>query len=207
MLRVLHDTMDSGLPVFGMNCGRLGFLMNHYASSELPERLAAAESVPLHPLRMTAVGMDGVTSESLAINEVSLIRQTHNAAHIGIIVDDKRQLEQLVCDGVLLATPAGSTAYNLSAHGPIIPLGAGLMALTPISPFRPRRWRGRCWVSIRMLSSKFWSQISGQSVSALTAPNFAKSNRSASYRRVISRSICSMTPDFPLPTGQLPNNS
>ena len=91
---------------------------------------------------MTAVGIDGVTSAALAINEVSLIRQTHNAAHIGITVDDKHQLEQLVCDGVLLATPAGSTAYNLSAHGPIIPLGAGLMALTPISPFRPRRWRG-----------------------------------------------------------------
>ena len=142
MLHVLHDTMDYGLPVFGMNCGRLGFLMNHYASAELPERLAAAESAPLHPLQMTAIGMDGVTSEALAINEVSLIRQTHNAAHIGITVDDKRQLEQLVCDGVLLATPAGSTAYNLSAHGPIIPLGAGLMALTPISPFRPRRWRG-----------------------------------------------------------------
>ena len=91
---------------------------------------------------MTAVCIDGVTSDALAINEVSLIRQTHNAAHIGITVDDKHQLEQLVCDGVLLATPAGSTAYNLSAHGPIIPLGAGLMALTPISPFRPRRWRG-----------------------------------------------------------------
>jgi NAD+ kinase len=148
MLHVLHDTMDYGLPVFGMNCGRLGFLMNHYASAELPERLAAAESAPLHPLRMTAVGIDGVTSDALAINEVSLIRQTHNAAHIGITVDDKHQLEQLVCDGVLLATPAGSTAYNLSAHGPIIPLGAGLMALTPISPFRPRRWRGALLLDI-----------------------------------------------------------
>ena len=142
MLHVLHDTMDCGLPVFGMNCGRLGFLMNHYASAELPERLAAAESAPLHPLRMTAVGIDGVTSDALAINEVSLIRQTHNAAHIGITVDDKHQLEQLVCDGVLLATPAGSTAYNLSAHGPILPIEASLLALTPISAFRPRRWRG-----------------------------------------------------------------
>jgi NAD+ kinase len=142
MLRVLHDTMQYDLPVFGMNCGRLGFLMNHYASAELPERLAAAESAPLHPLRMTAVSIDGTQSRALAINEVSVLRQTHNAAHISITVDAKRHLEQLVCDGVLLATPAGSTAYNLSAHGPIIPLSAGLMALTPISPFRPRRWRG-----------------------------------------------------------------
>ncbi len=142
MLHVLHDTMHLRRPVFGMNCGRLGFLMNHYASAELPERLAAAESAPLHPLRMTAVGTDGTAHTALAINEVSMIRQTHNAAHISIDVDGKRQLDQLVCDGVLLSTPAGSTAYNLSAHGPIIPLGSGLMALTPISPFRPRRWRG-----------------------------------------------------------------
>lgn len=142
MLHVLHATMDRGLPVFGMNCGRLGFLMNHYASAELPERLAMAETAPLHPLRMQATSLDGTTHEALAINEVSLIRQTHNAAHISIDIDGKRQLDHLVCDGVLLATPAGSTAYNLSAHGPIIPLGAELMALTPISPFRPRRWRG-----------------------------------------------------------------
>ena len=142
MLHVLHETMARKLPVFGLNCGRLGFLMNHYASAELPERLAAAETAPLHPLRMTATGVDGQTHDALAINEVSMLRQTHNAAHLSIDVDNKRQLEQLVCDGVLLATPAGSTAYNLSAHGPIIPLGAGLMALTPISPFRPRRWRG-----------------------------------------------------------------
>lgn len=142
MLRVLHETIDYGLPVFGMNCGRLGFLMNHYASTELPERIEASETAPLHPLRMTAISTDGAISDALAINEVSMIRQTHNAAHIGITVDDKRHLENLVCDGVLVATPAGSTAYNLSAQGPIIPLGSGLMALTPISPFRPRRWRG-----------------------------------------------------------------
>ncbi len=142
MLNVLHQTMGRNLPVFGLNCGRLGFLMNYYASAELPERLAAAETAPLHPLRMTAIDQQGQTHDALAINEVSLIRQTHNAAHISIDVDDKRQLSELVCDGVLVATPAGSTAYNLSAHGPIIPLGAGMMALTPISPFRPRRWRG-----------------------------------------------------------------
>lgn len=142
MLNVLHNTMSSGLPVFGMNCGHLGFLMNHYASAELPERIAAAEGAPIHPLRMIATDKDDKTYEALAINEVSLLRQTHNAAHINISVDGKNKLEQLICDGVLLATPVGSTAYNLSAHGPVIPLGTELMALTPISPFRPRRWRG-----------------------------------------------------------------
>lgn len=142
MLTVLHETMTSGLPVFGMNCGHLGFLMNHYASVELPERIAAAESALLHPLRMKTINKDDKTHEALAINEVSLLRQTHNAAHINISVDGKNKLEQLICDGVLLATPVGSTAYNLSAHGPVIPLGTELMALTPISPFRPRRWRG-----------------------------------------------------------------
>ncbi|MDC1383652.1 NAD kinase [Candidatus Puniceispirillum sp.] len=142
MLHVLQDTLSFGLPVFGMNCGRLGFLMNHYADSNLQGRLAAAETAPLHPLRMSATAKDGKTHEALAINEVSLIRQTHNAAHLAISVNDKQQMECLVCDGILLATPAGSTAYNLSAHGPIIPLDGGLMALTPISAFRPRRWRG-----------------------------------------------------------------
>ena len=142
MLHVLQDTLSFGLPVFGMNCGRLGFLMNHYADIGLPGRLAAAETVPLHPLRMTATAKDGSTHEALAINEVSLLRQTHNAAHLAISVSGKQQMECLVCDGILVATPAGSSAYNLSAHGPIIPLGGGLMALTPISAFRPRRWRG-----------------------------------------------------------------
>jgi NAD+ kinase len=142
MLHVLQDTMSFHLPVFGLNCGRLGFLMNNYAHENLPERIAAAEIAPLNPLRMTATDRDNATHKALAINEISLLRQTHNAAHIGITVDHKRQLDCLVCDGVLVATPAGSTAYNLSAHGPVIPLGGGLLALTPISPFRPRRWRG-----------------------------------------------------------------
>jgi len=142
MLHVLHETLDHGLPVFGLNCGRLGFLMNHFASDELQERVENAETAPTHPLRMTATCADGTQHEALAINEVSLIRQTHNAAHIRVEVDGKHQVEELVCDGILLATPVGSTAYNLSAHGPVVPLGAGLLALTPISPFRPRRWRG-----------------------------------------------------------------
>lgn len=142
MLHVLHETLEHDLPVFGMNCGRLGFLMNHFASDELTDRIKSAETAPIHPLRMTTTCADGSTRTALAINEVSLIRQTHNAAHIRVEVDGKHQVEELVCDGILLATPVGSTAYNLSAHGPVVPLGAGLLALTPISPFRPRRWRG-----------------------------------------------------------------
>ena len=142
MLHVLHETLAHGKPVFGLNCGRLGFLMNHFASDELIERIKNAETAPIHPLRMKAVTADGTQPPALAINEVSLLRQTHNAAHIKVEVDGKHQVEELVCDGILLATPIGSTAYNLSAHGPVVPLGAGLLALTPISPFRPRRWRG-----------------------------------------------------------------
>ena len=142
MLHVLHETLAHGKPVFGLNCGRLGFLMNHFASEELIDRIKNAETAPIHPLQMEAVTADGTQPPALAINEVSLLRQTHNAAHIKVEVDGKHQVEELVCDGIMLATPVGSTAYNLSAHGPVVPLGAGLLALTPISPFRPRRWRG-----------------------------------------------------------------
>ena len=110
MLHVLHETLDHNLPVFGLNCGRLGFLMNHFASDELPERIAGAEGAPIHPLRMTVTGADGSTHTALAINEVSLLRQTHNAAHIRIEVDGKHHVEELVCYGILLATPVGSTA-------------------------------------------------------------------------------------------------
>ena len=142
MLHLLRDIMEFDLPVFGMNCGRLGFLMNHYNDDDLIERIKKAEIAPLHPLRMSATDHNNEVHCSLAINEVSLLRQTHNAAHICISIDQERQMDCLVCDGVLVATPAGSTAYNLSAHGPVVPLGAGLLTLTPISPFRPRRWRG-----------------------------------------------------------------
>ena len=160
MLHVLHDTLAYDLPVFGMNCGHIGFLMNDYADKDLPDRIAAAEMAPLHPLRMTATTTGGTTHEAIAINEVSLLRQTHNAAHLAVTVNGKKQLDQLVCDGILLATAAGSTAYNLSAHGPVIPLGGGLLALTPISPFRPRRWRGallsdRSTVTLDALDSDF----------------------------------------------------
>ena len=142
MLQTLHEHMDSGLPIYGMNYGSVGFLMNDYAIEGLSERLAQAEVAKIHPLRMTAKLADGTTAEALAINEVSLLRETRQTAKIRIDVDDRVRMQELICDGVLIATPAGSTAYNLSAHGPIVPIDAKLLALTPISAFRPRRWRG-----------------------------------------------------------------
>ena len=138
MLDTLRDNFDRPLKVFGMNCGTVGFLMNEYIEEGLEQRIAAAQQVILHPLRMDAERLDGTVTRALAINEVSLLRQSAQAAKIRITVDGVVRLEELVCDGVLIATPAGSTAYNLSAHGPIVPLGAGVMALTPISAFRPR---------------------------------------------------------------------
>ena len=142
MLEILHSKMDSGTPVYGMNRGSIGFLMNEYREDNLPERLAAAQEVALHPLRMAAETVGGEKVNADAFNEVSLLRETRQTAKIRITIDDVPRLEELICDGVLVATPAGSTAYNLSAHGPIIPMGAGVLALTPISAFRPRRWRG-----------------------------------------------------------------
>lgn len=142
MLETLHATLDRDVAIFGMNCGTVGFLMNEFDEENLPARLAAAQRVTLHPLKMTAVTTGGDQVSALAINEVSLYRQAHQAAHVRIAVDGVTRLPELICDGVLVATPAGSTAYNLSAHGPIVPLGAQLLALTPISAFRPRRWRG-----------------------------------------------------------------
>jgi NAD+ kinase len=142
MLEILHRYIQARVPIYGMNCGTIGFLMNVYGEENLPERLARAEKVRLHPLAMRARTRDGNSSEAMAINEVSLLREARQTAKIRIRVDGRVRLEELACDGVLVATPAGSTAYNLSAHGPIIPMGAGLLALTPISAFRPRRWRG-----------------------------------------------------------------
>jgi NAD+ kinase len=142
MLETLHRSLDTSTPIYGMNCGSIGFLLNRFREDDLVARLKAAECVVLHPLRMRADAVDGRHVEALAINEVSLLRETRQTAKLRIAVDDVVRLEQLVCDGALVATPAGSTAYNLSAHGPIIPLGAGVLALTPISAFRPRRWRG-----------------------------------------------------------------
>ncbi|MBN9534530.1 MAG: NAD kinase [Alphaproteobacteria bacterium] len=141
MLQTLHAFRDRGKPVYGMNLGSVGFLMNEYRAENLEQRLSAAESARIHPLRMRAF-TDGETIEALAFNEVSLLRQTRQAAKIRILVDDKVRIAELICDGMLVSTPAGSTAYNSSAHGPILPIDAALLALTPISAFRPRRWRG-----------------------------------------------------------------
>lgn len=142
MLDTLRRRMGDARPVYGMNRGTIGFLMNEYHENDLLDRLAAAEAVQMHPLRMRAERVSGVVEDRHAINEVSLLRQTHQTAHLKIVVDGAERMPELSCDGVIVATPAGSTAYNYSAHGPIIPLGANLHALTPISAFRPRRWRG-----------------------------------------------------------------
>ena len=142
MLRTLHATLPRPLPVFGMKLGKVGFLMNHYRADDLPQRLARAHATRLSPLVMRTQGRDGADAQALAFNEVSLLRQTNQAAHLRILLDGQVRLDELICDGVLVATPAGSTAYNFSAHGPILPLDANVLALTPISPFRPRRWRG-----------------------------------------------------------------
>lgn len=142
LLDALHKYHALGKPFYGMNKGSVGFLLNPFRAEELTDRLAHTQSVTLHPLRMTARTEDGKDVESIAFNEVSLLRQRHHAAKIGISIDEVERLPELVCDGVIVATPAGSTAYNLSAHGPIIPLSANVLALTPISAFRPRRWRG-----------------------------------------------------------------
>ena len=142
MLETLHAVLGRGLPVYGMNCGSVGFLMNPFVADGLPERIARAQAAVLHPLRMHAVTQAGAVEEALALNEVSLLRQLRQAGKIRITVDGTTRLPELICDGVLVATPAGSTAYNLSAHGPIVPLSANLLPLTPISAFRPRRWRG-----------------------------------------------------------------
>ncbi|MCB9988618.1 MAG: NAD kinase [Rhodospirillales bacterium] len=142
MLEALHKFHPLDKPIYGMNRGSIGFMLNPYRAENLLDRLANAQSVTLHPLKMVARTGDGKDVEALAFNEVSLLRQERSAAKIGVSVDGVERLPEMICDGILLATPAGSTAYNLSAHGPVIPLSANVLALTPISPFRPRRWRG-----------------------------------------------------------------
>ena len=157
MLQTLHATEGLDLPVYGMNRGTVGFLMNGFAEDGLPGRLAAAEETVINPLHMRATCADGGVHEALAINEISLLREGPQAAKLRIHVDGKMRMEELVCDGALLATPAGSTAYNYSAHGPILPIDSEVLALTAIAPFRPRRWRGallpkNARVSIEVLS-------------------------------------------------------
>ncbi len=142
MLQTLHGTMNSGKLVYGMNRGSIGFLMNDYRTEDLQDRICAAVENAFHPLQMTTANSDGTNSTALAINEVSLFRQSYQAAKLRVEVDGVVRLDELICDGLMVATPAGSTAYNLSAHGPILPLDAPLLAMTPVSAFRPRRWRG-----------------------------------------------------------------
>ena len=142
MLEILHRYIASGKPIYGINRGTVGFLMNHYNEENLLDRISAAQPVILHPLRMIAVQGDGTKVQALAINEVSLLRETRQTAKICISINDRVRLDELASDGILVSTPAGSTAYNLSAHGPILPLDANVLAMTPISAFRPRRWRG-----------------------------------------------------------------
>lgn len=141
MLQTLHSFLDRGKPIYGMNLGSVGFLMNEYNEADLPDRLAKAERAQIHPLRMHATTAEQCV-DGLAFNEVSLLRQTRQATKLRILVDGKVRISELICDGALVATPVGSTAYNLSAHGPILPIDSNLLALTPISAFRPRRWRG-----------------------------------------------------------------
>ncbi|OJY31674.1 NAD kinase [Gemmobacter sp. LW-1] len=142
MLQTLHETQSLGLPVYGMNCGTIGFLMNAYSEEALEDRLRAAEETVINPLAMHAVTASGREHHALAINEVSLLRAGPQAAKLRISVDGRERMAELVCDGALVCTPAGSTAYNYSAHGPILPIGADVLALTAMAAFRPRRWRG-----------------------------------------------------------------
>lgn len=142
MLETLRACMTQNKPIYGVNCGTVGFLMNTFDLEGLAERTADAEAAVIHPLAMTATTVDGTTQTALAINEISLFRQTRQSARVSISINNRVRMDSLTCDGVLLATPAGSTAYNLSAHGPILPINAHMLALTPISAFRPRRWKG-----------------------------------------------------------------
>ena len=142
LLKALRNSIEKNMPVFGLNKGNVGFLMNELSFDNLENRIQTARKVKMHPLFMSAHKINGNIFTELAVNEVSILRQTHQAAHLKITVDKKERLNELVCDGILVSTPIGSTAYNLSARGPIIPLNANILALTPISSFRPRRWRG-----------------------------------------------------------------
>lgn len=142
LLRSMHEYLHAGLPIYGMNRGTIGFLLNEFSVDNILERLNAAVPHILHPLQMTATATSGHTLTALAFNEVSLLRYSQQSAHIRVCINGQDRLEKLVCDGIMVATPAGSTAYNLSARGPILPLCSNVLALTPVSPFRPRRWNG-----------------------------------------------------------------
>ncbi|MEM6781031.1 MAG: NAD kinase [Pseudomonadota bacterium] len=164
MLETLHKTYALEKPVYGINCGSVGFLLNPSSSNDLINTINNAHKVDIHPLRMKATDSDGKTHEAIAFNEVSLIRQTRQAAKLKIHVEDETRIDELVCDGVMISTPAGSTAYNFSAGGPILPLSANVLALTPISAFRPRRWRGALLPSHLLPSTP---QVDGEGVKSL----------------------------------------
>ena len=142
MLEAIKSHMSHNLPLFGLNYGSIGFLMNASNKDDLIKRINLSQSIVIAPLSMKVKNFDGNSHEAIAINEVSLLRETHQASKIKISIDDKVRLDELICDGILISTPSGSTAYNLSAHGPILPINADVLALTPISAFRPRRWKG-----------------------------------------------------------------
>lgn len=181
MLQALRDFMNSGVPVYGMNRGSVGFLMNEFNLDDLPARILAAQKETIRPLEMIAETEHALPIKALAINEVSLFRQSYQAAKVRITIDGKVRLEELVCDGVMVATPAGSTAYNLSAQGPILPLEAPLLALTPVSPFRPRRWGGALLpkhVTVRM----DLLETEKRPVNAVADNNEVKSVRSVTVR-------------------------
>jgi len=178
MLQTLHAAQGRGLPVYGMNCGTIGVLMNAYAEDDLPDRLREAEETAIHPLAMRAGNAKGKVTEALAINEVSLLRQGPQAAKLRVLIDGRERLSELVCDGALVATPAGSTAYNYSAHGPILPIGSDVLALTAMSPFRPRRWRGALLPSSAVVQFEV--------VEAERRPVMADADSRSSVRDVIS---------------------
>lgn len=188
MLQALRDFMNSGVPVYGMNRGSVGFLMNEFNLDDLPARIHAAQKEVIRPLEMIAETEHMAPYKALAINEVSLFRQSYQAAKVRITIDGKVRLEELVCDGLMVATPAGSTAYNLSAQGPILPLEAPLLALTPVSPFRPRRWGGALLpkhVTVRM----DLLEIEKRPVNAVADNNEVKSVRAVTVREAVDSQV------------------
>jgi len=188
MLQALRDFMNSGIPVYGMNRGSVGFLMNEFSLDDLPARIRAAQKEVIRPLEMIAETEHMAPFKALAINEVSLFRQSYQAAKVRITIDGKVRLEELVCDGLMVATPAGSTAYNLSAQGPILPLEAPLLALTPVSPFRPRRWGGALLpkhVTVRM----DLLEIEKRPVNAVADNNEVKSVRAVTVREAVDSQV------------------
>jgi NAD+ kinase len=187
MLQTLHASQGRGVPVYGMNCGTIGFLMNAYAEEDLLGRLGEAEEATIHPLAMRAENVKGRVTEALAINEVSLLRQGPQAAKLRVLVDGRVRLDELVCDGALVATPAGSTAYNYSAHGPILPIGSDVLALTAMAAFRPRRWRGALLPSSAVVRFEV--------IEAEKRPVMADADSRSSVRDVVSVEVRSV-PDL-----------